>query len=196
MTKGLQEKLRIAESFMETAKFLGQTLGQLVVGGNPDTVEARRDRQLFQGKQVCHFLYAVVFELAIKIIWELDKGEECRKTHDILCLYNEISREKQLRIKNLYDHQMSLLSVEERNRDGSSVRVDNLVDLPSLEVALQSNFNTMTNFKYDGRFRGRSSAISGVIWNSNRIWMLPENYVTFPENLLAFAKENLESDTV
>lgn len=131
----------------------------------------------------------------MKIIWEMDKGEECGKTHDILCLYNELSREKQLRIKHLYDDQVSVLNVEGRNRDGRSIRVGSLVNLQTLEEALASNRNTMTNYKYDGRFRVNSGVISGVIWNSNGIWTLPQNFVTFPENLLAFARDNLESDT-
>ena len=196
MTKGLQEKLRIAESFMETAKFLDKTLRKFVIGGSSETVEARRDTQLIRGKAVCHFLYAVVFEIAIKIIWEIDKGEECRKTHDILCLYNELSREKQLRIKNLYDNQVSLLKVEGRKGDGRSIRVDSLVNLQSLEDALESNSDTMTDFKYDGKFRGKSSAIGGIIWTSETVWVLPERFVIFPIQLLDYAKENLESYTV
>ena len=196
MTKALQDKLSVAQSFLGTARFLGQTLGKLVVGGEPKTANNRRDEQLFQGRVVCHYLCAVVIEIAIKIIWAIETGAEIRKTHDILRLFKELSSEKQFRIKTLYDNQLSILKAYGTKRDGSSVRLDSLVDLQSLEEALQSNYNTMTNFKYDGKFQGKSSAISGVIWSGNTVWMLPENYVTFPENLLAFAKENLESDTV
>ena len=195
MTNGLQDKLTIAESFLGTAKFLGQTLGKLVVGGSPETVKARKDEQLFQGRVVCHYLYAAVFEIAIKVMWAIDKGEECPKTHDILSLYKELHSEKQSRITNLYDAQISALAIEGGKRNGSSVQVDRLVDFQSFEEALTSNYKTMTNFKYDGKFHGKSSAISGVIWNSNRIWILSEDYVTFPEKLLTYARENLESRT-
>ena len=100
-----------------------------------------------------------MFELAIKIIWSIDVGEECGKTHDILSLYKELSTEKQLLIKNLYDSQLSVLNVEGTGQDGSSIRVENLVDFQTLEEALESNKDTITNFKYDGQFRGKSSAI-------------------------------------
>ena len=193
MTEGLEEKLRIAESFMETAKFLDTTMDRLLVGGSLETIEARRNRQRFQGKTVSHFLYAVVFELAIKMIWAIDNGKECGKTHDILTLYKEFSTEKQLLIKNLYDSQLSVLNVEGTGQDGSSIRVENLVDFQTLEEALESNKDTMTNFKYDGKFRGKSSAIDGVIWKGETVWIMPERFVVFPEELLAYAKENLES---
>ena len=195
MRKGLEEKLKIAESFMETARFLDSTAGnlvKLVTGESAETVEARRHRQRFQGKKVSHFLYAVVFELAIKIIWSIDNGKECGKTHDILSLYKELSTKKQLLIKNLYDSQLSVLNVEGTGQDGSSISVENLVDLQTLEEALESNKDTITNFKYDGKFRGKSSAIGGGIWNDQTVWVMPEGFVAFPVQLLAYTKENLE----
>ena len=67
---------------METARFLDSTAGnlvKLVTGESAETVEARRHRQRFQGKKVSHFLYAVVFELAIKIIWSIDNRERMRE---------------------------------------------------------------------------------------------------------------------
>jgi len=137
-----------------------------------------------------------VIEIAIKMIWAIETGADIRKTHNILSLFKELSSEKQFRIKTHYENQLSIFKAYRTTRDGSSVRLDSLVDLQSLEEALQSNYNTMTDFKYDGKFQGKSSAISGVIWRGNTVWMLPENYVTFPENLLAFAKENLESCAV
>ena len=192
MTKGLEEKLRTAESFMETARFLDLTAGKLAIEKSAAAAKARIEKQRYQAKTVCHFLYAVVFELAIKIIWTIDKGEDCRPTHDILSLYKELSSEKQLRIRSLYDSQVSSLNVEGTQQDGSSISVENLVDLQTLEEALESNKDTITNFKYDGQFHGKSSAIDGVIWKGETVWIMPERFVVFPEELLAYAKENLE----
>ena len=193
MKQKLEEQLRIAESFVDTAKFLDATLRQFVIGGTATSVENRRDKQQLQGKEVCHFLHAVVFEIGIKVIWALDKGKEYRRTHDILCLYWELSSEKRSRIKDLYDEQVSVLSVEGTNRGGKTIRVDSLVDFQSLEEALESNKDTITNFKYDGKFSGKSSAISGVIWDSTTLWVFPQGYVMFPEKLLTYARENLAS---
>ena len=175
--------MAMAETWILVAEYLESCIRQDASGSGPT----------FQLKKACYYHHAIVVEIATKIIWAIDMGAEIRKTHDILSLFKELSSEKQYCIKNLYDNQVSVLKVKGTKRDGSSVGVDNLVDFQSLEEALQSNYNTMTNFKYDGKFQGKSSAISGVIWSSNRIWVLPENYVTFPENLLAFAREDLES---
>ena len=182
MTKGLEEKLKIAESFMETARFLDSTVGRLAIEKSAEAAEARMERQRIQGKTVCHFLYAVVFELAIKIIWAIDKGEDCRPTHDIYYLYKELSRQKQSQINELYDEQVLVLkgNIEGRKNDESSFRAEDLADFRSLEEALKSNKDTMTNFKYDGKFRGKSCVISGVIWNSEEILVLPERFVVFP----------------
>ena len=139
-------------------------------------------------------MYAVVFEIAIKIIWAIDKRKEIRKTHDILTLYKEISEETRSKITNLYDAQVSVLSIEGKKRNGSNVRISDLIDFQTLEEALESNHNTITNFKYDRKLQGKSSAISGLIWNHNDTrWTLPQGFVTFPEQLLAYAKENLKS---
>ena len=195
MTKGLEEKLRTAESFMETARFLDSTAGKLAIEKSAATANARIEKQRDQAKTVCHFLYAVVFELAIKIIWAIDKRDDCRPTHDIYCLYKELSQEKQSQIKELYDEQMSVIkgNIKGTKEDGSSFRAEDLADFRSLEEALKYNKDTMTIFKYDGQFRGKSGAISGVIWNTESHWILPVRFVIFPIQLLAYAKENLES---
>ena len=85
-----------------------------------------------------------------------------------MSLYKELSTKKQLLIKNLYDSQLSVLNVEGTGQDGSSISVENLVDLQTLEEALESNKDTITNFKYDGKFRGKSSAIGAVIEGGDR----------------------------
>ena len=195
MTEELEEKLRTAESFVQSAKILDATMDSLLLGGSLEDIEDRRSRQRFQGKTVAHFLYAVVFELAIKIIWAIDKGEDCRPTHDVLSLYGELSSEKQQQIREIYNSQVSSLNVEGMKRDGSSIRVKDLVDFQTLEEALESNKDTMTNFKYDGKFRGKSSAIGGVIWKGETVWIMPERFVVFPIPLLDYARNNLESYT-
>ena len=194
MRKGLEEKLKIAESFMETAELLDLIAGKVAIEKSLEAAKARIVNQRNQAKTVCHFLYAVVFELAIKIIWAIDKEEDCRPTHDIFCLFKELSQEKQSQIKQLYDEQMSVIkeNIKGTKEDGSSFRAEDLADFRSLEEALQYNRDTMTNFKYDGQFRGKSGAISGVIWNTELHWILPARFVIFPKQLLAYAKENLE----
>ena len=187
--QGSEEKLRNAEAFMETAEFLEIALFPAFIGESREKIEARKDKQRLQRKVVCHSLYAIVFELAIKIIWETDKGKECRRTHNILDLYKELSCEKQSQIKDLYDNQVSIIKTTEGQRGGRRIRIKNLADFQSLDEALESNQDTITNFKYDGQFRGKSSVMGSVIWNNKGIWTLPKGLVVFPKELLKYARE-------
>ena len=194
MTQELKEKLEMAETFMESADFLEQPLYYAVRGDSEEEIETRTDKQRIQKKKMCHFLYAVVFELAIKIIWEIEKGGKCRPTHNILELYKELSCEKQSQIRDLYDMQAAIIRTQEgRQRTGNRVSVNNLTKFQSLEEALEANYDTVTDFKYDGLFQGKSSVIGGVIWNSERIWVFPKRFVVFPKDLLKYARKSVES---
>lgn len=194
-TRGLEDKLRTAESFLATAELLDSIAGKIAIEKTYEAAKARIENQRNQAKIVCHFLYAVVFEIAIKVIWAIDKEEDCRPTHDIFCLYKELSQEKQSRIKKLYDEQILVVkeNVKGTNDHGLYFRAEDLAEFRSIEEALKYNWDTMTNFKYEGQFRGKSGAISGVIWNTEIHWILPARFVIFPKQLLAYAKENLES---
>ena len=191
--RGLEEKLRIAETFLDTAEFLEMAPFIATVGESAENIENRKDKQRWQRKGVCHFLYAIVFELAIKIIWESDKGEKCRQTHDILSLYTELSNEKQAKIQELYDRQLSIIKAQEGESQGKKIHVKDLTGFQSLNEALKANKETVRDFKYDGKFRGKSSAIGGVIWNNQTVWIFPERFVIFPKELLKYARENVES---
>ena len=187
--QGLEEKLKIAETFMETAEFLEIAPYLASIGESKEQIGARKDKQNLERKEVCHFLYAIVFELAIKIIWEIEKEKECRRTHNILDLYKELSFKKQSPIKDLYDNQVSIIKNLEGERGGKKIRFKDLADFQSLDEALKSNQDTITNFKYDGQFRGKSSVMGSVIWNNKGIWTLPKGLVVFPKELLKYARE-------
>ena len=45
-----------------------------------------------QEKNVAHMLNAIVLEIAIKVIWELDNNEDCRYTHNICSLFGNSVR--------------------------------------------------------------------------------------------------------
>ena len=141
------------------------------------------------------FLIRIIFELAIKIIWESENGTECEHHHRILEFYAELSCEKQSKIKELYDTQASLIRSQEGQNRGNRIRVDDLTEFQSLEEALYANCNTVVNFKYDGLYRGKSSVIEAFIWNNetgNR-WIFPERFVIFPKEFLKYARECVKS---
>ena len=187
--KQVLKRLEMAKAFLESADVLEKVF--LNKG-------ASMDDQILERKKVCHFLYALVFELAIKIIWEIEHGEECDCHRRILDFYTELSRKKQSRIRELYNAQASLIKTREGlQRTGNRVCVNNLTEFQSLEEALEANYDTVTNFKYEGLFHGKSSVIEGVIWNEDveLIYILPQRYVIFPKALLNYAKEIVDSQS-
>ena len=195
MTHGL-EKLETAKTFLETAMLLERCPYPVEIGGSREEIQERVDELTWHKVKVCHFLYAIIFELAIKIIWEVENGEECEHHHHLLEFYTGLSCEKQSRIKELYDTQSSLIRTQEgRQRTGNLVRVNDLTEYQSLEEALEANATIVRDFKYDGRYRGKSSVICGVIWNNETgiLWMLPEKFIIFPKELLKYAREIVES---
>ena len=180
-------KLKMAEAFLESADLVG--IVYLNTG-------ASMDDQILDRKKVCHFLYAMIFELAIKILWEVENAEECDHHHRILDFYTELSREKKSAIRDLYNAQTTLIKKQDSvQRTGDWVHVNQPTEFQSLRDALEANCDTVTNFTYEGLFHGKSSVIEGVIWNEDveLIYIFPQRYAIFPKELLNYAREVVDS---
>ena len=105
-------------------------------------------------------------------------------------MYRELSSEKQLHIKGLYDNQAAIIRNMKKQPEKNEIGNPDSINFQSLDEALESNGGTMINFKYEGIFRGKSSLIGGVIWNNEDSWILPQVSVVFPKELLQYAKDN------
>ena len=194
MAQGL-EKLETAETFLETAELLEIAPHPPFIGESIEETDAREHRLRFRKKKACHFLYAIIFELAIKIIWEVENGRESEYIHNILQIYNELSCEKQSKIKEMYETQASLIKSQEAQNNEDRIRVNDWTEFQSLEDALEANYATVRDFKHDGVYRGKSSVIGGVIWNNviEELWIVPYRFVVFPKALVEYARECVES---
>ena len=190
MIEATSDKLKMAEAFLRSA----DVLELVYLNAGPSIDDQRLER-----KKVCHFLYAVIFELAIKIIWEAEKGTPCKHSHRILELYNELSAQGQAIIKQMYGHQQLSLRRTAGTQHGLPMLLDDIAEFQSLEEALESNADTITNFKYHGNFRSQSpsSAIGSTIWNEDRIYACPPHpdFLVFPKQLINYAKGILESQS-
>ena len=194
-TEELEHKVKMAESFLHTIQFVegfhGAVHAPAHVLVDNELLENQRGIQVLQRKKVCHFLYAMLFEITIKIIWEIEKEEQCRHTHCILNLYQELSHEKQSQIKYLYEGQVPIIR-EIVSQQRKVYRERNIpFSIPtfqSLREALKANRDVVINFKYDGVFGGKSSILGSIIWNDKRIYAIPPGYTMFPEKLLKYAK--------
>lgn len=189
----LDHKIFMAQSFLDTAQ-LHELTQNCVIGSSPEEAEEKKDDTALGKKLVTHFLYAMVFELSIKIIYEIEQGKEAPRHHKILCLYKDLSDKSQQKIADLYDIQVSNMKkvISQynggRNRGGKIVNLK--LDLQTLEDALEVNEQTVTHFKYDGKINGKSSVLCSTMWTKDRIYVLPQliaDAIVFPKALLEYA---------
>ena len=190
----VEERLKSAESFLEIARYLDSGPPVRVPLGSPTTVvEEIKGRHRWWSGITCHMLYAIVFEIAVKIIWELDNQRTCRYTHDISSLYRELSEKSQQEIRKTFDAKSVALSqLEGTNKKGKRIRLGEIVRLQSLEDALEANEDVMKNFKYETRFNGKSSVMGSVIWSDELVWMLPPMNDRFPDALFRYTVDRVK----
>lgn len=171
----VNKRMRSMQNFMEIAKYLdsGPPI-QAPVGLSQAEFDEIHAKHNLAGKSVTHMLDAIVFEISVKVLWELDHDADCRNTHNIGALYAELSHSSQRDIKEIYDDQSAnLSSVEATDSEGHTKRLADLVPFQSLDEALLANADTIRNFKYEGSFKGKSSVMGSAMWDGNTFWTLP-----------------------
>ena len=188
----LTDKIKMAQGFLDSAQLLERTLNQ-VVAKSQEEAESKVEDTRYTRKMTAHFLYAVVFELCIKIIWEIEHNASPKPNHDILSRYRELSKESRQAISDMYDTQVKNTenTISHSNsgvRDNKGDVVNLCIQLQSLQDALKSNPQTMKDFKYEGRLTGKSSAFGSIMWSTDRVYILPNpEFIVFPEQLLTYA---------
>ena len=159
-------------------------------------IQGTMDRHRLSRKHISHILNAIVFEIAVKVIWELDNDRECSYTHNIGALYRQLSERSRREMDEIYHEKSAILAgLEGTDKKGNRIQLSDLVEFQSLEEALIANEDTMKNFKYDGVFNGKSSAMGSVMWDKerDRIWTLPPlEHVRLPEALYHYTMARLE----
>ena len=188
----LTDKIKMAQGFLDSAQLLERTLNQ-IVAKSQEEAESKVDDTRYTRKMTAHFLYAVVLELCIKIIWEIEHNTPPKPNHDIFSRYRELSKESRQAISDMYDTQVQ--NTENTISRANFGVVDNkgdvvnlCIQLQSLEDALKSNPQTMRDFKYDGKLTGKSSVFGSIMWSTDRIYILPNpEFIVFPEHLLTYA---------
>ena len=189
----IEERLKSAEYFLETAKYLESDPPIAVpLGTSPTAAAEIEDRQIWSNRITCHMLYAIVFEISIKIIWELDNNEECRFTHNISELFEELSYDSRRCLGNIFDVKSTALAqLQGTDKRGNPVRIGDLVELQSLREALKANEDVMKNFKYETRYNGKSSIMGNAIWSDERVWTLPSSNDNFAESLFRYTVDRV-----
>ena len=155
----LARKITMAKSFLDSAQLLERTTNHIVA--NPQEAESlanseeKKEAKIvdtkFKRKMTTHFLYAMIFELCIKIIWEIEHNGSPKPNHDILSRYRELSKESRQAISEMYDTQVTnikyIISQANGQVDNHGNVVKMNIPLQSLEEALKSNAQVIRDFK-------------------------------------------------
>ena len=186
LNRGLDRKIFMAESFLDVAAFLEKS-PNFARGESVEKAQANLVYGPLRKKSVIHFLYAIVFEISIKIILEIEQGQAAPHHHNILLLYQELSPASQQKISDMYDSQVS-------NMKKLISEVPEFANynwnLQSLEDALKVNEKVIKNFKYDGEISGKSSVFCSILWADSEILAAPQvvaELIIFPKALLKYA---------
>ena len=183
----LERKMFMAESFLTIASINEQitVVGSLDPLKNTITSKWTFD---YRKKLVIHYLHAIVIEISIKAIWEVERNQPPAHTHNIFALYAELSLKSQQAIVNMYNTQISNTKKVLSQYINEGRTMDTVMDFKSLEETLQSNEKIIKNFKYDARRSGKSSGLGSYMWKDNHTYILLAKEVTiFPKLLLDYA---------
>ena len=172
----IANRLRAMRYSYEGSKYLTDTAPQVVCISDDAGASAREsaiaDHQLMCA-HVAHLLNSIVFEISVKILWEIDNGSEPRHTHNVGKLFKGLSDDTKRYLTNLYEDTRT--QMDQYPRDGGSGVLGDLVSFQSLDEALVANEDTIKNFKYNGAVRGKSTLMGRLVWNLDidTRWILP-----------------------
>ena len=183
--KRLTERILAIESHLDSIRCLHRNR---IDGPDDGTSQS----PFFRGS-TCHMLCAIVLEIAIKVLWDLEYCEEPKHEHEIKTLYRNLDSQTQVDLKKMYYKKAEELA-KSKTSDGRRVHQVSKIAM-SLEEVLSANSDIMKNFKYDNKFKNKSSAMGVVLWNNKkrRVYSLPSmGREIFPEALFKYVKEQAD----
>ena len=148
------------------------------------------DDHLLHRKMVSHINCAFAFELAVKILYELDTASgPAHYTHVLPDLFCHLEKSTQKRVKHGYDQARNGLLKLARNAS-----LLGNVRFATFEEALEYNACTVRDFKYDFELQGKTVAFGGIVWDGHTVWCLPRKdpSCSFPSNLLPYIKDRMK----
>ncbi|MBN7820323.1 hypothetical protein [Bowmanella yangjiangensis] len=160
-----EEKIRAAESFIKSTKI------QLSIKPADQSHHEKFIRDdFFQINATCYFLNAVVFELIVKIFWEIDNGRECRHTHLLDKLYPELSDGSRAFLENQYITLKNEVESTLKNAKGKS---DLNITYADLESALVTNKEVVMDYKYEMKPNSSNSVFYNIVTSQDFYYTIP-----------------------
>lgn len=106
-----------------------------------------------------HFLQAVILELIIKILFELDNNKAAPFTHNLVKIYRDIRDDTKVVLTKSYNE-----ARERRRIQFTNAKIED-VQFHPLDDVLSNNEKTVKNFKYDAMGVKSNSSVDGVFYS-------------------------------
>ena len=150
------------------------------------TTEEAIAQQRIGSALTCAVLYPIVVELVLKHIWEQEQEQSVVRNHDVRSLFVQLRQETQHEVRIIYDQccqeYKNAIEIGQQQHGTEVVKID----MATLEEALRWNEDAVKNLKYEMTPRGKSVP-SGIIWNSENIWVVPAHFSNFAVELTRWA---------
>ncbi len=161
--KLIKDKICAVNGFIKSRRLL-LTLKPL---GNNDRDE-HLENDFLHINNTCYFLSAIIFELLIKIFYELENEQPCKKTHDLKEIYNELASKDKEFIKSRYE----ILS---KNNELKEIEKKARIVYCNLDEAIDINENIVVHFKYDSKINKKNSVFNNLVRGHKTIFTIPNN---------------------
>ena len=145
----VRKKKFLMDAFLHTCSHAG--------GQGPDSA--------LKNDVTSHFLQAVIFELMVKTLYELDVKAEAPFTHDLTKLFGGLNSDTQNELINRFN--------EARERQKKQFDKMGIVDVAfhALEDILSNNEKTIKNFKYDAIGVRSNTSADGTFYHDMFTYM-------------------------
>lgn len=165
MLDSTKSKLNAAESFLKSI--------QIQLSIKPQNEAQHRkflENDFLDINTTCYFLNSVVFELIIKMLWELDKNKKCYFTHDLKKLFSELSKESQLLVVQSYSRFKSEIETAIKSTpEGLNANIKYC----DLNEALALNETIIKDFKYEMNPSSKNSVFNNIVSTDEFFYAIP-----------------------
>lgn len=177
MLNSTKSKLNATEAFLKSVQF------QLSISPQDETQHIKFIKNDFLDiNTTCYFLNSVIFELIIKILWEINHNKECTFTHDLRKLFSELSEESQ---KFLQQNYSQFKTQVESAIDSVTGGVNENINYCDLDEALDINKKIVMNFKYEMTPSSKNSLFNNIVSTDKHLYTIPHTLCKgFFESLL------------
>jgi len=188
----MSKKLHSAELLIEGMEFLRSPIQSMPmeISQDEEAYQENVDHQRLAKALTSAVLYPIVVELILKHLWEKERKKKFPHIHHLRKLFSGLKEETKQDIKSIYnkccDDYIDVI------KKTGEVHGNQEIVLATFEEALDWNEEAMRNLKYEMTPHGKCVP-TGVMWNSETLWVLPQCFPIFAIELTHWASDGTVS---